>query len=184
GGGSPRRPAGPTGRSSGLLSPEHVWPEADDGDRPRGADAGVVLRLIGGPDSGIDALIDGRWRVGSAFDRVGARLDGEPLADGIGGETTTHGLPWGAVQVPPDGRPIILGADHQTTGGYRVLGVVISADLPILGQLRPGTGVRLVAIDRADALAALAARRDALVAGAAAIREAAGWSALTDSAGG
>ena len=177
-------PTAPAGRSSGLLSPEHVWPEADDGDRPRGADTGVVLRLIGGPDPGIDALVAGRWRVGSAFDRVGVRLDGEPLADGIGGETTTHGLPWGAVQVPPDGRPIILGADHQTTGGYRVLGVVISADLPILGQLSPGISVRLVAIDRADALAALRARRDALVAGAAAIREAAGWSALIDSAGG
>jgi allophanate hydrolase subunit 2 len=111
------------------------------------------------------------------------RLEGEPLADGIGGETTTHGLPWGAIQVPPDGRPIILGVDHQTTGGYRVIGVVVSADLPILGQLRPGVAVRLVATDRASAVAALAARRDALVAGAAALREAVGWSALIDAAG-
>ena len=176
--------AGRAGGSADRSSPELVWPEGGDGDRERGADIGVALRLIGGPDPGIDALVDGRWRVGSVFDRVGVRLDGGPLADGIGGETTTHGLPWGAVQVPPDGRPIILGADHQTTGGYRVLGVVISADLPILGQLRPGTDVRLTPVDRAEALAALAARREALVAGAAALHEAAGWSALIDSAGG
>jgi antagonist of KipI len=169
---------------SGRSIPELVWPESGDGDREPRIDFGVTLRLIGGPDPGIDALVDGRWSAGSAFDRVGVRLDGEPLADGIGGETTTHGLPWGAVQVPPDGRPILLGADHQTTGGYRVLGVVISADLPVLGQLRPSSDVRLVAIDRADAVAALRARREALAAGAAALREAAGWSALIDSAGG
>jgi antagonist of KipI len=177
-------PAGRPPRSPAGSGRELVWPEAGDDDRASGAGSGVILRLIAGPDPRIDALVQGRWRVGSAFDRVGVRLDGEPLAGRIGGETTSHGLPWGAVQVPPDGRPIILGADHQTTGGYRVLGVVISADLPILGQLRPGTDVRLVAIDRTEALGALVARRDALVAGAAALREAAGWSALIDAAGG
>jgi len=176
--------AGRPRRSEAGWSPELVWPEAGDDDRASGAGNDVALRLIAGPDPGIDALVAGRWRVGSAFDRVGVRLDGEPLAGGTGGETTSHGLPWGAVQVPPDGRPIILGADHQTTGGYRVLGVVISADLPILGQLRPGADVRLVAIDRAQAVDALADRRDALAAGAAAVREAAGWSALVDTAGG
>jgi antagonist of KipI len=115
---------------------------------------------------------------------VGIRLDGEPLPDGIGGEVTTHAVPWGAIQVPSDGRPIILGADHQVTGGYRVVGVVISAELPILGQLRPGAPVRLAATDRATAIAALVARRDALVAGAAALRDAAAWDALIDAAGG
>ena len=173
--------------ASRRIRPELVWPDAGDADRSReaagSAAAFVAIRMIAGPDPGIDALVGGEWRVGS-FDRVGVRLDGDPLGDGVGGETITHGLPWGAIQVPPDGRPIILGADHQTTGGYRVLGVVISADLPILGQLRPGAAVRLVAIDRAGALAALAARRAALGAGAAALREAAGWSALIDSAGG
>jgi antagonist of KipI len=180
----PRGPGGRDGQSASGSNPELVWPEAGDDDRPSGAGTGVTLRLVAGPDPGIDALVDGRWRVGSVFDRVGVRLDGEPLAGGIGGETLTHGMPWGAVQVPPDGRPIILGADHQTTGGYRVLGVVISADLPILGQLRPGSDVRLVAIDRAEALYALTIRRDALLAGAAALREAAGWSVLIDTAGG
>jgi allophanate hydrolase subunit 2 len=80
--------------------------------------------------------------------------------------------------------PIVLGADHQTTGGYRVVAVVISADLPLLGQLRPGAPVRLVATDRGAALVALGARRSALLAGAAALRDSADWDALIESAGG
>jgi antagonist of KipI len=163
--------------------PELVWPEGasargDDGTGP------AVLRVIAGPSAGLEKLMGSDWRVGSAADRVGVRLDGGAIPDGIGGDGPTMGMPWGAIQVPPDGRPIILGADHQTTGGYRVVGVVISADLPILGQLRPGDPVRLIATDRVAALAALLERREALVAGAAALRDAAGWGALIDSAGG
>ncbi len=61
---------------------------------------------------------------------------------------------------------------------------MITADLPVLGQLRPGSPVRLEAVDRPAALAALRGRRDALVAGVAALRDAGGWGALIDSAGG
>ncbi len=170
--------------SDALLRPELVWPDADAGGGSPNVVATATLRVIAGPAPGLDALVAGEWRVGSAADRVGVRLDGNPVVEGIGGETTTHGVPWGAIQVPPDGRPIVLGADHQTTGGYRVVGVVISADLPLLGQLRPGAPVRLVATDRAAALVALENRRAALLAGAAALRDAAGWDALIESAGG
>ncbi|HEX2754218.1 MAG TPA: biotin-dependent carboxyltransferase family protein [Candidatus Limnocylindrales bacterium] len=168
----------------GAVRPELVWPEADGADRFDAVVTPATLRVVVGPAPGLDALGTIDWRVGTAANRVGIRLDGEPLPDGIGGETTTHGVPWGAIQVPPDGRPIILGADHQTTGGYRVVAVVISADLAVLGQLRPGASLRLVAVDRPAALRALRARRDALSAGAAALRDAAGWDALIDSAGG
>jgi antagonist of KipI len=175
----------------GPWRPELVWPEASAvrGDRgTRGAGvAGVstaMLRVIAGPSPGIAAVANRDWHVGSATDRVGVRLDGEPVADGIGGDGPSRAMLWGAIQIPPDGLPIVLGADHQTTGGYRVVGVVISADLPILGQLRPGDPVRLVATDRAAALDALRVQREALVAGSAALREAAGWGALIDSAGG
>ena len=112
------------------------------------------------------------------------RLEGRSLPDGIAGETLTHGVPWGAVQVPSDGRPILLSADHQTTGGYRVPAVVISADLPILGQLLPGDEVVLEATDLPAAIAALRERRDRLARGAALLREAAGWDDLAGSAGG
>jgi biotin-dependent carboxylase-like uncharacterized protein len=168
---------------AGLVRPELVWPEPDPAGGTGDPDRPTSLRVIAGPDPGLDVLAGRAWRVGAAADRVGVRLDGDALPDGIGGETTTLGVPWGAIQVPPDGRPILLGPDHQATGGYRVVGVVISADLPVLGQLRPGAAVRLVAIDRAAALHALRDRRAALAAGAAALRDAAGWGALIDSAG-
>jgi biotin-dependent carboxylase-like uncharacterized protein len=173
-----------SGAAAALLRPELVWPDADAGGESRAVATPAILRVVAGPSDGLDALLVREWRVGSAADRVGVRLDGEPVADGLGGETTTHGVPWGAIQVPSDGQPIVLGADHQTTGGYRVVAVVISADLPLLGQLRPGSPVRLVATDRAAALVALEGRRAALLVGAAALRDAAGWGALIDSAGG
>jgi antagonist of KipI len=169
-----------------LVTPELVWPDSDD-PGGRGSTqhlAPATLRVVAGPAPGLEALAAAEWHVGSAADRVGARLDGDPLPDGIGGQTTTQGVPWGAIQVPADGRPIVLGVDHQSTGGYRVVGVVISADRPVLGQLRPGSAVRLVAVDRATALEALRARDEALVTGAAALRDAAGWGALIDAAGG
>ena len=180
--------AGPLVRRPGHGaggSPELVWPEPDRVAPARAGDIGrTVLRVLAGPAAGLASLAAGAWRVADAADRVGVRLDGGPLPEGIAGETTTDGVPWGAIQVPPDGRPIVLGADHGVTGGYPVVGVVISADLPILGQLRPGAAVRLLPVERDAAVAALRERRDALVAGAATLRDAAGWDALIDSAGG
>jgi allophanate hydrolase subunit 2 len=61
----------------------------------------------------------------------------------------------GAVQVPPDGRPIVLLPDHATVGGYPVVACVISADLPLLGQLVPGETVTLYSVDRSAAAEAL-----------------------------
>ena len=157
-----------------------VWPA--DPDIPTSGEA--ILRILPGPVPGIDAIVAGPWRVGPEADRVGLRLDGGRLPDGIAGETISHGLSWGAIQVPPDGRPILLGADHQTTGGYPVVAVVISADRPVIGQLRPGDELRFEAIDREEALAALRRQQAALAVGAAALRDGARWDALARSAGG
>jgi antagonist of KipI len=159
---------------------ERVWPV--DPDTAAGGDA--ILRILPGPAPGMDALVAGAWRVGREADRVGLRLDGGPLPNGIAGETVSHGLAWGAIQVPPDGRPILLGADHQTTGGYPVVAVVISADRPVIGQLRPGDDLRFEPIDRDAALAALRRQRADLEAGAAALRDGARWDDLARSAGG
>jgi antagonist of KipI len=156
-----------------------VWP-AD----PQAAAPEAVLRVVAGPAPGIDGLVAASWRVGREADRVGLRLDGGPLPQGIAGETVSHGVPWGAIQVPPDGRPIVLGADHQTTGGYPVVAVVITADRPILGQLRPGTELRFRAVGREEALVALRDQEAALASGASALRESAGWDDLARSAGG
>ena len=163
------------------LEDEVVWPA----DPLRDATTGqTILRILPGPAPGVDALVAVRWRVGREADRVGLRLDGQPLADGVAGETVSHAVAWGAIQVPPDGRPIILGVDHQTTGGYPVVAVVISADRPVLGQLRPGAEVRFQAIERGEALAVLRRQQAALPAGAAALLHATRWDELARSAGG
>lgn len=166
----------------GTLT-ERVWP-ADATRRTVAADGTTMLRVLTGPSAGLGHVVGREWHVAPASDRVGIRLDGDRLPPGVGGEATTFGVPWGAIQVPSDGRPIVLGPDHQTTGGYRVVGVVISADRPDLGQLAPGAAVRFVETTHADAVAALRERRDALERGAAAIRDAARWDALAHAAGG
>jgi antagonist of KipI len=164
---------------------EVAWPSGDaDGHGARDDTDTPLLRAIAGPSPGFDALEEPEWRVATASDRVGVRLDGGPLREGIGGETTTHGVVRGAIQVPPDGRPIVLGPDHQTTGGYRVPGVVIAADLPVLGQLGPGAVVRFVAVGRDEAVEAARRREAALAAGREAIRDATAWHDLADGAGG
>ena len=68
----------------------------------------------------------------------------------------------GSIQVPPSGTPVILMRDCQTTGGYPKIGTVISADLDRLAQMRPGEAVRLEAVSRDTALAALAGARAAI----------------------
>jgi antagonist of KipI len=69
--------------------------------------------------------------------RSGLRLAGEPILCTHGGELLTEGIALGAVQVPPDGQPIVLFVDQQTTGGYPKIANVVAADLPRIGQLRP-----------------------------------------------
>ena len=125
------------------------------------------------------------WRVGAAADRVGVRLIGDPLPAGHRWRDDDARRPWGAIQVPPDGLPIVLGADHQATGGYRVVGVVITADRPVLGQLRPGARSGSSPTDRAAAIEALRGAGGGARAPAprpSATRPA--WDALIDAAGG
>ncbi|MFI2708769.1 biotin-dependent carboxyltransferase family protein [Micromonospora sp. NPDC018662] len=88
----------------------------------------------------LDLLCRAAYTVGSDSNRVGARLAGATLPRAVAGELPSEGLVLGAVQVPPDGQPLIFLADHPTTGGYPVLGVV--DDVTALAQARPGTTVR------------------------------------------
>ena len=68
----------------------------------------------------------------------------------------------GAIQVPPDGRPIVLLCDHATVGGYLVPATVVSADLGVLGQSRPGDLVRFDQVDHLEAVRARASRERVL----------------------
>jgi biotin-dependent carboxylase-like uncharacterized protein len=113
-------------------------------------DEPAVLTLRPGPrldwfePDALDRLARARWVVRSESDRIGVRLDGPPLRRVRTTELASEGLVVGAVQVPPDGRPVVFLADHPTTGGYPVVAVVASEHRSILGQLRPGAAVRFV----------------------------------------
>jgi len=96
------------------------------------------LRITAGPQAAWfgDELYTNAYRVTEASNRMGVRLDG-PAIPSPPGHMITEGVTLGAVQVPPDGQPIILFVEHQTTGGYPKPANVISADLWRVGQLRP-----------------------------------------------
>ena len=103
--------------------------------------------------------------VGDESNRVGLRLRRDRKAAPIGMapgppvELDSQGMVHGAVQVPPDGDPVILLVDHATLGGYPVVAVVASVDHGRLGQCAPGMTVRLVPVDHRQAAAALRAHR-------------------------
>jgi allophanate hydrolase subunit 2 len=80
--------------------------------------------------------------VSPSSNRIGVRLSGDRVPRVRAGELESEGMVVGAVQLPPDGQPVVLLADHPTTGGYPVVGVVDPDDLAWLAQARPGTAVR------------------------------------------
>lgn len=122
-----------------------------------------TLRVVLGPQTDCfrpeapDALTGAPYTLTPQSDRMGYRLQGTPLlhADTTGApEIVSDATPPGSLQVPADRQPILLMADHQTTGGYPKLGVVISADLPLAAQLIPGESLRFAVVDVAEARAA------------------------------
>lgn len=91
-----------------------------------------------------DILVRTNWLVTNRSDRVGMRLVGMPLEHRRPDrQLPSEGATRGAIQIPPNGFPVILGPDHPVTGGYPVIGVVTDEDIDKLGQVRPGQTVRL-----------------------------------------
>lgn len=123
----------------------------------------VTIRVIPGPqeawfrDDG-RAFYDAIFRVTAQSDRAGIRLDGPAVAR-RGGEMLSDAMLPGAIQIPPDGQPIVILGDGPTTGGYPKIGVVATVDLPLLAQARPGTRVRFVKTTVEQAVAALRERQ-------------------------
>jgi biotin-dependent carboxylase-like uncharacterized protein len=157
---------GPPTRPRGRLS----WPAASGTGAAAGTGAADSLgprevRVTAGPHrlgrAQAARLCSRRWVVGEASNRIGIRLVGggrqafepdepdepDPEGDTMPVTIPSTGMVTGAVQVPPDGNPIVLMPDHATVGGYPVACCVITADLPVLGQLRPGDTVRLTIVD-------------------------------------
>jgi allophanate hydrolase subunit 2 len=131
----------------------------------------ISLRVLAGPHAerfargAFASLRTMEFTVADESNRVGLRLRRDRHAAPIGTapgpliELDSQGVVHGAVQVPPDGDPVILLVDHATLGGYPVIAVVASVDHGRLGQCAPGMTVRLVPIDRRQAAVAWRAHR-------------------------
>jgi biotin-dependent carboxylase-like uncharacterized protein len=147
------------------------------------------LRVLPGPhaaDVGADrfrSFLATAWTISPTSDRVGLRLDGDPIGGAAPAELASHGVVAGTIQLPPDRRPIVLCVDHQPTGGYPVIAVVITADLDRLGQLAPGAAARFEATTLDGARAALEAGGEAFARALAQLRDAARWDDLWQGAG-
>jgi antagonist of KipI len=110
------------------------------------------IRIVPGPHPDTISALDAEWTVAVEADRTGVRLDG-PRIDGA--EVPSMGLPLGAIQVPPDGRPIVMLADRPVTGGYRVPACVVRADVGRVAQLRTGDALTVASVSPEDARDAL-----------------------------
>jgi biotin-dependent carboxylase-like uncharacterized protein len=121
----------------------------------------ACLRVLAGPhqewfaSTALLNLRESTFRVSAQSDRTGVRLEGTALQRIREGELPSMGMITGAVQVPPSGQAIVLLSNHGVTGGYPVIGNVISADLHLLAQLAPGTELCFTDVSRAEALDAL-----------------------------
>jgi antagonist of KipI len=105
---------------------------------------------------------DAEYTVSAKSDRMGVRLSGLALRRSTAADLLSMAVAPGTVQVPPDGQPIVLLADAQTIGGYPQLAHVITVDVPLLAQLRPGDAVRFVEVTQAEARRLNLAREQAL----------------------
>lgn len=118
---------------------------SDPGER---AQPGTLVMLDAAPGpradwvADPDALYRRPWRISALADRVGVRLEGDPLTRAVTDELASEGVVTGSVQLPPSGEPVILGPDHPVTGGYPVIAVLTDAACDALAQLRTGTTVR------------------------------------------
>ncbi|PPF75608.1 5-oxoprolinase/urea amidolyase family protein [Pseudoclavibacter sp. Z016] len=138
----------------GVLAPHATLvaasPVADAQPRelPRAGGDTVELRIVLGPRDDwfsaeeIERFTSQDWHVTPQSNRVGVRLDGDALTRAKSGELPSEGCVSGAIQMPPNGQPVLFLADHPLTGGYPVLGAVITDDLPLAGQLPVGAAVR------------------------------------------
>lgn len=134
-------------------------------EMPRG---GARVRVVSAAhrerftDEAWSTLTSARFTVTPQSNRMGYRLEGPPLSHVHGADILSEAMPIGVLQVPPSGQPILLMADRQTTGGYATIANVITADLPLAGQLAPGDWIEFSACSHEGALAALRARHAAL----------------------
>jgi antagonist of KipI len=127
------------------------------------------LRVVPGPQDdwfqpeALQLMAGVSFRISPRSNRMGYRLEGPPLGRAREGELISEPVGIGAIQVPSAGEPILLMADRQTAGGYPKIGHVITADLPLAGQLAPGDFIEFILCSRQEAVTALIARERQLL---------------------
>jgi allophanate hydrolase subunit 2 len=132
-------------------------------------DRHATVRVLPGPQQAsftadaLDVLQSAPYVIAQNSDRMGFRLEGPALIHAGSADIISDATPLGVLQVPSSGQPILLMADRQTTGGYPKVATVITADLPIAGQLAPGDTVSFAVCSPREAIAALIAQEQALV---------------------
>ena len=110
----------------------------------------IVLRVVLGPqddeftEAGVKSFFWNSGVITNEFDRMGCRIEREPIEHVGDGNINTDGISVGSIQVPTNGKPIIMLSDRQSTGGYAKIGTVISVDLAKIAQAQPGQKVRFV----------------------------------------
>ena len=110
------------------------------------------IRFLFGPQDAMFAedakktFTDSIYTLSAACDRMGYRLEGAAVPSLNGTDILSEGICFGSIQVPANGQPIVMMADHQTTGGYAKIGTVLSEDLPLLAQLGPGKRIHFVPV--------------------------------------
>jgi len=127
-----------------------------------------IVRVVFGPqdgaftEAGRRTLLDATYEISPSSDRMGYRLEGPAIEHAGPADIISDWIPLGGIQVPGNGKPIVLLADRQTTGGYTKIATVISPDIPKLVQLRPGEAVCFRAVTVGEAEAAARALEKAL----------------------
>lgn len=112
----------------------------------------LIIRAIPGPQAdlfttqGLSTFFSQPFTTTTKSDRMGYRLDGPEIETINGSDIVSDGIAFGAVQIPSHGRPIIMLADRQTTGGYAKIATIASVDIPKLVQAKPGRTIRFVPI--------------------------------------
>jgi antagonist of KipI len=133
-------------------------------------DGHARVRVMPGPqrerfaDDALDILQSGSYRIANDSDRMGYRLEGLRLPHRRGADIISDATPFGVLQVPEAGQPLLLMADRQTTGGYPKIATVITADIGMAGQLGPGDAIAFTICSRQEAISALIAQERALLA--------------------
>ena len=156
--------AGAIGRTAlaGCAAEPGLRPAFEDHDGP------VLVRVVLGPqadaftEAGRRTFLASGYRVTQAVDRMGCRLDGPAVAHTAGADVISDWIPPGGIQVPGDGKPILLLSDRQTTGGYAKLATLIGPDIGRIAQCRPGDLVRFRAVSLSEAQQAARAVETAL----------------------